>query len=1229
LLATKGEMTLENKKNIALFASGTGSNALNLIQYANDKEINISCLVCDVKDAPIISKAKELGVPTHIISPDLDIDDKKTRKEQHEKIIIETLESYNVEWILLAGYMRLLSEKIINHFYDSELNEARIINIHPSLLPDHRGLNAYENAFADDKDHSGVTLHFVNNGMDTGNVILQETFPKRQNDTLDVFKARGLALEHQLYPKIIDKIINNSFYKVADMNTFRIEVFPKEAGNKKIEKKFKNIFQHNVTITAAKVYWISGEKITQENAHTIANEILTDHVSEQCLTKEDKLSLMANTICAEVSFRPGVTDNRAQATIMAIGNIFPDLAITVQTGDLYFFEKNTSENNIVKFVNEELSNSLLNTIACIDTDKITQWNRFQETQRPTVQLEKKKVEEINLNRELPELLEINQQKCWALNEEELRQIILHYTKKNIQNERKAKGLPLNPTDVEIEVIAQTWSEHCKHKIFASTIHYKDGSSEKGEKIESLYKSFIKKATYDVKDKFELDWLISVFSDNAGIIRFDNKIDVCVKVETHNSPSALDPYGGALTGILGVNRDILGCGIGAKPIANMDVFCFADESLTTARGVQLPSGLKDPSIIQAGVHKGVEDGGNKSGIPTVNGSIQYHDHYAGKPLVYVGTVGVMPQVSKAGLNSDYKGQKPGDYIVMAGGRIGADGIHGATFSSMELDDNAPATAVQIGDPFTQKKLMDFQLVARDQGLYTSVTDNGAGGLSSSIGEMAELSNGARIDLALAPTKYPGLSPYELMISESQERMSFAVSPDKWNEFAQLAEQYDVEVSNIGEFTNSGSLEVYYADELVADLNLKFLHDSLVPMQLEAEFDGPKNLNAFTPWHKQDFRQSLENKSVSSIALEVMALPNIRSKNELVSQYDQGVQGATLQGPFKGKSQHGPTDAAVIDMEIHGGDQKRGLVISNGMAPHLSYYDTYDMSVYAIDEAVRNIVATGGNPQKLALLDNFCWPDPIKGPNNMDYKYKCAQLVRSCKGLYDTAMIYGTPFISGKDSMKNDFIGKDENGNKVKISVPPTLLITAVSDIENTEKTLNSCFKQAGDEIFLLGDFKHDKYYASEFTKNYTVAQKVITPMSYDLEYNSKLYKSFHMANQEDLLQSAHDISEGGTLASVIESCFGNQMGCHISLNHIENETHVLPYLINEGTGCFIISAKKDNVSQLKYHFKDYHLQHIGHTTENNKVIFTHQSTQLINLTVDELFESWAGVNNESN
>ncbi len=537
-----------------------------------------------------------------------------------------------------------------------------------------------------------------------------------------------------------------------------------------------------------------------------------------------------------------------------------------------------------------------------------------------------------------------------------------------------------------------------------------------------------------------DWCLSVFADNAGIIRFNADWNLVFKVETHNSPSALDPYGGALTGIVGVNRDPFGCGKGAKLIFNTDVFCFAPPDYDKP----LPKRILHPRRIYEGVREGVEHGGNKSGIPTVNGCLVFDERYLGKPLVYCGTGGIMP----ARINGEPTHTKailPGDLVVMTGGRIGKDGIHGATFSSEELHEGSPVTAVQIGDPITQKKMTDFLLIARDMGLYRAITDNGAGGLSSSVGETAQLSGGCEIDLKKAPLKYPGLNPWEILISESQERMTLAVDPKRIDEFLCLARKMDCEATVLGRYTDSGWFHIRYGEETVVYVEMSFLHEGLPQMTLKAAWSAPRREEPAIP-DPVDFGEALK---------AMLGRLNICSKESVVRQYDHEVQGGSVVKPLTGARDDGPSDAAVIRPLL---DTFEGIVIASGICPRYSDIDAYHMAAAAIDEAVRNAIAVGAPLGRLAGLDNFCWCDPVRSEKTPDGEYKLAQLVRANQALYDVTTAYGVPCISGKDSMKNDYqIGA------VRISIPPTLLFYTMGKMEDVRMAVTMDVKKAGDLV----------------------------------------------------------------------------------------------------------------------------------------------------------------------
>lgn len=920
----------------------------------------------------------------------------------------------------------------------------------------------------------------------------------------------------------------------------------------------------------AKIYKIPYYLMTSQSSQTPTPADLQKILWDSCLQRGyfEKYVFPHGEVCAviDVHFLAGVTDNPGRSLTQAF-SLF-DIDCTCYSGTLYVITnthvalKEICVRNL-KDLSLAVHNPLIETAQLLSAEEFFSNSRFECIHFPEVHIEHDGVAHtIDLDLDDQGLLELSAKMCLALNLNEMQTIKSYYESSEQILSRKSKGLSKYPTDVELEVLAQTWSEHCKHKIFASKINY-IGPNGKKETIDSLYKSYIQKSTKDI-EAAGVDWLVSVFSDNAGIVRFDEKIDLCIKVETHNSPSALDPYGGAITGILGVNRDILGCGLGAKPVANTDVFCFASTELPQKISSELlPASLMEPMTLLKGVHKGVEDGGNKSGIPTVNGAIQFDSSYAGKPLVFCGTIGTLPAVLPDGREGKSKGAKIGDLIIVSGGEVGADGIHGATFSSMELNKDSPASAVQIGDPITQKRLMDFLLEARDLGLFTCVTDNGAGGISSSIGEMAELSGGAKIDLKKHPTKYPGLAPWEIMISESQERMTFAVDAKNEKAFLSLSNKRGVTSTVLGEFTSSGSLEVYYGKSLVADIDMHFLHDGVPQLNLSAKWD---NSYSYNPWIEESLPEIPT--SNAKICYQLLNSENLASKEHWVRQYDHEVQGATLLKPFSGENGIGPDDSGIIDLEAHGGEQGSMAGVSCAMAPRWSLVDPYFMAKIAVDEAVRNLVSCGINPEKICLLDNFCWPDPVQSPKNVDGQYKLGQLVEACKGLYDISTCYKAPLISGKDSMKNDYRGKNRRGDDIVISIKPTLLVTAMghgrtSDITRSHAKANQLAYHFGPKYLSFNATEIQAQYSNLYNDNF---YKV-----WDFEKCRKIHQALFELIQSGHIQSCHDISDGGMLCALSEMLFDNKLG----LEGKTSKEFSLLELFGEGPGQYVLTIDKND------------------------------------------------------
>ncbi|MBL4683908.1 MAG: hypothetical protein JKY37_04920 [Nannocystaceae bacterium] len=656
----------------------------------------------------------------------------------------------------------------------------------------------------------------------------------------------------------------------------------------------------------------------------------------------------------------------------------------------------------------------------------------------------------------------------------------------------------DPTDAELECLAQTWSEHCKHKIFGAPIEVRrdDGTREVIE--EGIFSRYIRGTTDAVAqarveaalDPDSEPFLVSVFHDNAGVVRFTEADHLVFKVETHNSPSALDPYGGAMTGIVGVNRDSFGTGVGADLLANVWGYCLGDP----AHDQPLPAGLMPPRRIRDGVHHGVIDGGNQSGIPYMRGWELFDPRYLGKPLVFCGTVAVMP-VTAGGHATHEKRTAVGDVVVMIGGRIGKDGIHGATFSSVELDESAPVQAVQIGDPITQKVMFDMLAEARDLGLYSSMTDNGAGGLSSSVGEMAERTGGARIDLAKAPLKYPGLAPWEILISEAQERMTLAVPPEDLGALLELAARREVEATVLGEFTDTGRLQITYGDTFVADLSLEFLHNGVPRVQLSAKANYP-----VPEAPAADVVAGLDT-TAGEVLCALLRTPGLSSAEQWSRHYDHEVKGLSVVKPLVGVRSDVVATATVMRVR-HG--RPEGLVLGEGVLPFYADLDAYAMAQAVVDEGVRRVLCAGAQMSRIAALDNFCWPDPVLSNKTPDGEHKLAQLVDCCRGLREACEAHGLPLISGKDSMKNDaMLGG------VKISIPPTLLLSVMGQMRDVARALTLTPRAVGDDVWLLGATASELG-GSEVARRHGLSWPSV-PQT-DPKKNAAAYRSFERARR---------------------------------------------------------------------------------------------------------------------
>jgi phosphoribosylformylglycinamidine synthase subunit PurSL len=976
----------------------------------------------------------------------------------------------------------------------------------------------------------------------------------------------------------------------------------KDNKGERIAEQSKNYLQINTGKTASSKLFVIDYNLSPQEILDFAEKGLKDSILHDTAIN-DLLHTDEYATFALVAKLPGVTDDEGISAQKTLADLFDlDLDLNRQhifSQELYFFQNPLNVSQLKTITEQLLGNKLINHFEYGNIKK-------EILYVPKVMIKSLPItESIDLNVTEKELLKISQQRLLSLNLAEMKGIQEYFDNHHVRQHRKDKGMSIQPTDCELEVIAQTWSEHCKHKEFGASINFINEDTGEELQIDSLFKTYIKGSTDLIKKRFDdsgNNWLKLVFTDNAGVVQIDEERVFVWKVETHNSPSAIDPYGGAITGILGNNRDPLGTGIGgAQLLFNTNVLCFGPPDYNKP----LLPGQLHPRRIYEGVRKGIEDGGNKSGIPTINGAIIFDDRYSGKPLVYCGTGGVMP-LKYGKVYSWEKNIDPDDLIVMAGGRVGKDGIHGATFSSAEIDENSPQSAVQIGSPITQKLLSDFMQEAVRQNLIKCSTDNGAGGLSSSIGELAQIPGGAIVHLDKVPLKYPNLLPWEIFISESQERMTFVVEKHNMDPLTKLARERDVEISNIGVFSDSGFIDVRYNDDPVAYLSLDFLHNGYPRKIMEAIWKRPDLSEPSLP----------DNPDLNNSLLKLMSSWNICSREPVIRQYDHEVKGKTVIKPLMGKNANSPQDAAVMRLDFNG---YKGIAVSCGICPRYGDIDPYQMSAGAFDEAVRQIISIGGalpDPQDnnsfWSVNDNFCVPDSLYHPiTNPQGKTNLAKLVLMNQALYDMATCFNIPMTSGKDSMKNDFKAGD-----IKISVPPTILYSMTALIPDVRNTITSEFKAVSDMIYLIGD-TYDELGASEYYKLLGFLGRNVPCVNRDKA--RLLYNKISDANKNKLIVSSHDISDGGLAVCLAECIIGVDLGASIKIDDpvLSPES----WLFSESHSRFVVSIKP-------HHQKDFEALMGSDATQIGLVItdpvlnISINNKSVINLRAAELEQSWS-------
>ncbi len=874
-------------------------------------------------------------------------------------------------------------------------------------------------------------------------------------------------------------------------------------------------------VETASVYLIEGP-FTNRDLHRLVESLLSNPVTELGSLVTPPPRAGATTI--EVHPLPGVMDPAAQSVRAAIRELL-GIEARVSTGVRYDLQGIAPDRARV-LAQRVLANPVIHQITT---------GAYHPAHLPTghhyaLQLRRVAIRELSDE----QLVKMSREAHLFLSLDEMRAIREEY-----------RTLNREPTDIELETLAQTWSEHCVHKTLKSTVRYREEGTGTGRAvggglasrpghtlnpdgsvtIRNLLKSTIAAATHELIAE-GIDWTLSVFKDNSGVVALDDRWAVNIKVETHNRPSAIEPYGGAATGAGGCIRDVIATGRGARPIANTDVFCVAHP---TREEGSLPPGTLHPRRILTDITAGVRDYGNRMGIPTVSGAVAFDDRYVGNPLVFCGCVGLLPRALIRGE------ARPGDRIIALGGRTGRDGIHGATFSSAELESSAAtefAHAVQIGNAIEEKRLLEAIMRARDvapQPLYNAITDCGAGGFSSAVGEMGS-QLGAEVHLDRAPLKYSGLSYTEIWISEAQERMILAVPAENVPALRRICDEEHVELADLGHFgTPNADLILFYDHTEVGRLPMRFIHEGIPTPTREAVWRVPERADASGNRSPTGSRPTSVGDVASSL-LTLLAHPSIASKHWLIRQYDHEVQGNTVVKPLCGPAGRGPSDAAVLE-PVPG--TNRGVAIACGLQTPVGDPgiggDPYQMALAAIDECVRNLVCVGADPSRIAILDNFCWPSCEK-PENL------GALVRACWGCYDGAKAYRTPFVSGKDSLNNQLRYTDPaTGKACVIEIPPTLLITGLGLVPSIERATTSDAKRAGNLLVLIGETTGElggSIFASESGGSLGAIPRV------SLTRGPATARAVYAILSRGLAASAHDCSEGGLLVALAEMLMGS-------------------------------------------------------------------------------------------
>jgi phosphoribosylformylglycinamidine synthase II len=932
---------------------------------------------------------------------------------------------------------------------------------------------------------------------------------------------------------------------LGDIHEIRVFPTDEDPNAKALRKQAKHLLGRAIEGVTARVFYVEG--ITDEEAATLADELFTDPVIESSFVKpRDDWHHPAHI---EVAFQPGAM-NPEVGSITQGANFLEITPTAIDSSTEYHLSSEDAGDATRLLVNETV-----------------QHVRTQRPETLTTKREPGPIETIPITGlTLGELRTLSKKRDLALDDAELETARNYFIQ-----------LGREPKDGELAAIAGRWSEHCGHKTFNAKI-FVDGKEKA---------PLFKRIKETAMNHFDED-IVSAFDDNAGVFRFYDGTCINIKLETHNSPSAIEPYGGAATGSGGVFRDIMGTGEGAKNILSLDMFCFAPPGLPSS---ELPVNCLSPLYLQQRVIDGVRDYGNRMGIPTANGSIHYHPDFRGKPTVMVGALGIMPEkYARKGT------PQMGDLVVAIGGRTGRDAVHGATFSSTDMTEETAllhGTKVQIGNAIEEKKLFDALIEARDAGLIHAMTDCGAAGFSSAVGEMGE-EIGVQVDISRAPLKYEGLAPWEIWMSESQERMVAAVGPQNWEQFLAICAKHGVEATNLGSFGSpegDAKLLVTYGDEVVVDLDYDFLKHGLAQREMAANWQAPE-IDEIVP----------EGTDLTQAIYKVMSHGNVCSKEPVVRQYDHEVQGATITKPYSGVKLDAPNDGVVL-APLHG--KPYGLVEAHGMNPVLNNLDPYMGSKWAIAEAMANYVAVGGDPDKAVLVNNYVTATPDE--------HVMGALDKMVDAVCDGMDAFGRPVISGKDSLSSRYKGQLPNGEDVVIDVPPVLTITVAGKIPDIEKTVSSDIKKPGSTLVLVGQPDYEAMGGSAF---YDVAGGSSAKVpDIDLVQLKKNLKQVHAAMQQGKVLSCHDISEGGLVAAVSEMAFGGDCGVEVDINGEATEEQ---QLFNETAGCLIVEV--EDVQTAQELFSGVPHQIIGKTFED-KYLRIKKGTRARGIGIDRLKAAW--------